>query len=534
MSELSQPTRRLIEGYQTWHQSTQLKEGIATVHVDEVASKVAAFYEKMRGVVDWKEEHLFRKTAIERALKRRVLFRRNGEQIAGALVYELIRGGHFPNDKIPEAKTEEVQKSIDKYVFILDNAPPSKKEKMTARLYDWLIEIAACEVEEILAPPLKEKSLLNYATELIAERTVVRGGVITLGGTGEEEKNTQIYIALQRTLFNFDSSLISYNLLNRRYPQWRNLPLEQLREIAQNIYLIRENIGKDLNHPLADKFFQVCERYDTPYLILGDIISEDPMGAKEKVSNPELLETSARYAYNKRAGTLRSRLGRAAFYATLSIFLTNILSLYAIEIPLAKFVLGHFSPLGIAIDIFVPTLLMFILIITIKPPKKENLEVVIMEIMKIAHLNDKKDVYEIRIYKKRGIVMRGLITIFYILSFLLFTGLIVWGLSYINLPPTSHFIFIVFISLIAFAGTKIRRRARELQVIREKENFFYFLIEVFSIPVTQLGRWLSTRWTRYNAIARFFSSLIDLPFQVFIEFLEQWRYFLKEKKEEIH
>ena len=209
MSELSQPTRKLIEGYQSWQQSTQMKEGTATVHVDEVASKVAAFYEKMRGVVDWKEEHLFRKTAVERALKRRILFKRNGEQIAGALVYELIRGGHFPNDKIPESKIEEVQKSIDKYIFILNNAPPSKKEKMTSRLYDWLIEIAACEVEEILAPPLKEKSLLNYATELIAERTVIRGGVVTFGGIGEEEKNTQIYIALQRTIFNFDSSTIS-------------------------------------------------------------------------------------------------------------------------------------------------------------------------------------------------------------------------------------------------------------------------------------------------------------------------------------
>ncbi|MDP2664193.1 MAG: hypothetical protein Q8P08_02030, partial [bacterium] len=520
MSELSQPTRKLIEGYQSWQQSTQMKEGTATVHVDEVASKVAAFYEKMRGVVDWKEEHLFRKTAVERALKRRILFKRNGEQIAGALVYELIRGGHFPNDKIPESKIEEVQKLIDKYIFILDNAPPSKKEKMTSRLYDWLIEIAACEVEEILAPPIKEKSLLNYATELIAERTVIRGGVVTLGGIGEEEKNTQIYIALQRTLFNFDSSLISYNLLNRKYPQWRNLPLEQLRETTQNIYLIREGIKKDLNHLLADKFFQVCERYDTPYLILGDVISENPMEAKDKVANPELLETSVRYSYNKRSSTLKSRLGRAAFYATLSIFLTNILSLYAIEIPLAKFVLGHFSPLGIAIDIFAPTLLMFLLIVTVKLPKKENLEVVIMEVMKIAYVNDKKDIYEIRIYKKRGVVMRGLVTIFYFLSFLLFTGLIVWGLSYINLPPTSHFIFIVFVSLIAFAGTKIRRRARELQVIKEKENFFYFLIEVFSIPITQLGKWLSTRWTRYNAIARFFSSLIDLPFQVFIEFLE--------------
>jgi len=28
--------------------------------------------------------------------------------------------------------------------------------------------------------------------------------------------------------------------------------------------------------------------------------------------------------------------------------------------------------------------------------------------------------------------------------------------------------------------------------------------------------------------------LIEAPFQIFVEFLEQWRSFLREKKEEIH
>ena len=534
MSEISQPTQKLIQKYQSWYQSLQKKPDVPTIHVDEVASKVAGFYEKIRGVVDWKEEHLFRKTAIERVLKRRLFFQKNGEKIATPLVYELIRGGHFPNDTIAESKIEEVQELIDKYIFIIENAPPSPKEKIIARFHDWILEIAACEVEETLAPPLKEKALLDYVTELMKERVEIRSGVISIGGISEEEKNTQIYIAIQRTLFNFDSSLIGYNLLTKRYPRWPNLPPAELQEITRNIYLIRESIERDLNHPLTDKFYRVCERYDTPYLILGDIISEDPIKAREKVSQPEILENQIRYVYNKRANTLKSRLGRAAFYATLSIFLTNIVSLYIIEIPLSKFVLGYFSPLAIAIDIFGPTLLMFFLIVTIKPPGRENLEVVIMEVMKIAYEERRKDVYEIRIYPKRSFIISSLVALFYILGFFIFTGLIVWGLQTIGLPITSHIIFIIFISLITFAGTKIRRRGKELDVIEKKENIFFFFLDIFAIPVTQLGKWLSTRWKKYNAVARFFSYLIDMPFQVLVEFLEHWRYFLKEKKEEIH
>ena len=61
MAELSQPTQKLISRYQNWNQSLQPQEGTTTIHVDEVASKVASFYERMRGVVDWREEHLLRK-----------------------------------------------------------------------------------------------------------------------------------------------------------------------------------------------------------------------------------------------------------------------------------------------------------------------------------------------------------------------------------------------------------------------------------------------------------------------------------------
>ncbi len=88
MSELSQQTQRLIQRYQSWYQSLQPKEGISAIHVDEVASKVAAFYEKIRGVVDWREEHLIRKAAIERILKRRLFLQKNEKGLESRFVYK--------------------------------------------------------------------------------------------------------------------------------------------------------------------------------------------------------------------------------------------------------------------------------------------------------------------------------------------------------------------------------------------------------------------------------------------------------------
>ena len=124
MPELSEATKKLITQYSlTRKQGTEIPTA-GTIHVDEVALRVAAFYEHIRTIVDWKEEHLMRRAAIIRKLKRKFFdlelnnFSETGN-VAESLVLELIRGGHFPNDTIEESKINDVQKIINKYIFIL-------------------------------------------------------------------------------------------------------------------------------------------------------------------------------------------------------------------------------------------------------------------------------------------------------------------------------------------------------------------------------------------------------------------------------
>ena len=50
--ELAPDVQKLAAEYKRWYEATQPKKGIATIGVDEVAAKVASFYEKIRGVVD--------------------------------------------------------------------------------------------------------------------------------------------------------------------------------------------------------------------------------------------------------------------------------------------------------------------------------------------------------------------------------------------------------------------------------------------------------------------------------------------------
>jgi hypothetical protein len=531
MPTISQEAQNLIQQYKDWYNSSQRKEGTATVHVDEVASQVAAFYEKIRGLIDWREEHLLRRGAMERILKRR-LFLRIGQKIeAYSFVTELIRAGHFPNDKIEETKIDLIQATLDKYIFIVEKSPAPKNEKNRMQLQDWLSSIAACEIEEILDPPRKERILINYMAELMQERIKLKNGL------SESQINTQIYIATQRALFKLDNSIIAYHLLKQKFPQWKILressfDKNSLEEITFNIYSIWDEIEKELRHPLSEKFYRICERYDTPYLILGDILSADPMKAEEKLNDPELVEAEIKKIYQIRLNRQKSKVSRAAFYSTVSIFLTKIFIALLIELPVDRYY-NQFSLESLGLNILIPPLIMLTLILSIRPPSKQNLEKVIMETMKISYAYDEKDTYAIKSsHQNSGI--KGFIFMFYALTFIAAFGVTWLLLDAVRFTIASKIIFIIFLSLISFAGTKIRERAKELSVEQERGNFITSIMDWISLPFIQLGKWMSGQWARYNTIAVFLLTLVDLPFQVFIELLEQWRVFIKEKKEEIH
>jgi len=538
MNELSEATKKLITQYNIARKQDQPKQGITTIHVDEVAKKVAAFYEQIRTIVDWKEEHLMRRAAIIRKLKRKFFdLELNNfsetQNAAESLVLELIRGGHFPNDEIEESKIDDVQKLIDKYVFILKNNPENKAGKAGLNFYNWVIEVSACEIEETLAPSIKEMSLIDYMFGSMKEKIKISDKFFDSGLLSREDVNIQIYIAVCLSLFKLDKPMISYNLIKYKYPNWQRADEKLISNVSQNIFKIWHQIETDLVHPMANKFYAICEKYDSPYLIMGDVLSSDEQEAKKTITDPAVLEGLIKNSYNKRLSTLKSRISRAAIYSTISIFVTKVLSLLLLEVLIEKAMGENINFLLLSADILIPTLLMFIIVVGIKKPSKKNLNLVTMETMKIAYKKDNADSYEIKMSRKKGFFIKAILSLVYVLSAFVTFGAIYYVLDYFNFPATSIIIDIIFIAVILFAGTAVSKRAQELTMEDEKEGFISFLADVFFLPVQGLGRWISMKWKRYNALAALFNALIDMPFSAFVEFLEKWRYFIKEKKEEI-
>ncbi len=535
MAELQQSAKSLVERYLEWSKSRQKPEGVRTVHVDEVATAVASFYEKIRGVINWREEHLLIKSAIERMLRRRVMLKKQEEKIAEPLVLDIVRGGYFPNDTIPEAKIVEVQNAVDKYVFIMDNAPRPRNDGERNSLSRWLLSVAACEVEEILDPPIREEALMEYMEGFMRDRMRLNEGEHAIMKIGDEAKDTQIFIAVRKTLFKLDAPTITLYLLKRRYKDWSGLSGAGLEEVAKNIYTIRNDIEGELKHPLAEKFYRVCEKYDAAYLVLSDIISKNPAGAQKILEDPEALKGAVNQVYQERSKKVKRRMRRAAIYSTLSIFLSKVFLFLALEIPVDKYITGQFSEAALGVNLLVPPMLMLLLVVTAIAPRKSNLGRVTDEIVKIVYPEKKKEAYDINVPKKKGLALMAFVNVAYVLTYLVTFGAIALVLSAFGFGVMSITIFLIFFCLITFAGVRIRRRAKELEIEEEKKaGLLGSLWDWFVLPIVMGGKWLYDEWERHNALVVVFNSLIDMPFQTFVEFLEQWRYFLKEKKEELH
>ena len=220
------------------------------------------------------------------------------ENAAESLVLELIRGGHFPNDKIEESKIGDVQKIIDKYVFIMKNNPESKQGGLN--FYNWLIELAACEIEETLAPAIKEMALIDYMFRAMKQKIKVSDKIFESNLLKKEDVDIQIYIAVCLALFKLDKPIISYNLIKYIYSGWQKADQETIAQISQNAFKIWHRIEAELANPMGNKFYAICEKYDTPYLLIGDILAiNNAAETAKEITDPSVLEGLIKETYSK-------------------------------------------------------------------------------------------------------------------------------------------------------------------------------------------------------------------------------------------
>lgn len=506
----------------------QEEKNLPKIQVSQLVSKIAFLYEKIRNAIEYKEEHLLRKNAIKRILKRRFNIGATAEKVAQPLIYELIQARYLANNAVPEKRIQEVIQIINKYIILLNRIFTTQKRngREKSELFEWMLGVLACEIEDLFAPHFKEEALVEFMYQIIHKKVVCADKI------SEEEKNIQVYIAIHRALIKSDREIIAYRLFRLYYPNWTNPSKELIKEIAENINLIQEAIEDQIDHPLSSRLLRTIRRYIAPFVILSKIIEKNLQQAEQILNQPQILEEAVREVCHEEYRERRIKLRRSSVRSIIYIFLTKMLLAFLFEVPYDLFFVAEVNYFPLIINIIFPPFLLFLIALSIKVPAGENTNKIVKFIKQIVYKNEIEFSYTIKPQRRR-LFLNFSFNIVYAIVFVAAFSIIIFVLNKLQFNIVSMVVFILFLCLVSFFGIRNRETARELIVVGEKEGIRTAIVDFFAIPILRAGRWISLNFSKINILVFIFDFIIEAPFKAFTEIIEDFLAFIKEKKEEI-
>ncbi|MFO0704623.1 MAG: hypothetical protein U0517_01430 [Candidatus Andersenbacteria bacterium] len=504
-------------------------EELPKVQTDKLSSSIARLYEQLRNTVDSTDQHLLRRNAIHRFLRRHILIYRNGSHDLGELlIRELIRAGYIPNNTFPENQVPRVERAIQKYRRIceeLQNRLPAENPRTT---WTWGLGLASAEIEQIIYDPTREEALIQFAFAELKTRIKWDDDAFAAS-----ERELQLYIALHRAVFKSDTRLVEFHLLTSYLPGWNDKTAGEAAQLAQHLLEYRDRVRQQLDHPYAGQLASKVRRMTIPYQVLLDMVRQHPHEAAERFTDePTFIKDALKviegyYKQNKRA------VRRRTFRSILFIFITKMLVALALEIPYDLWIADKINYLPLGINVLFHPLLLFALGTFVRFPGKENSKRIVADLWATLSAAKRPQHYYLRFLSRRGPTTRVVLGILSVLTFAITLGLIIWALHALQFTLMAGVLFIFFLSLVTFVGIRLRIRAGEYFMARKADTFFGTLLLFLANPMIELGRWFSTNFRRYNLFLFFFDLVLEAPLKAFTYAIEEWFSFARERSERI-
>lgn len=543
--------------YSEKNKKEEIEEDTPKIKVSTLISRVAFFYEKVRNAVDYEEEHLLRKNAIARILRRQIVIEgavkeTDSTKITDHLLVELIRGSYLPNNKIPETKIPEIAALLEKYIRLKNKISAKINSELSLKtdinkakdligeknkLVHWLLNLAACEIEENLAPnPIKQTIVDNLFSVL--HKNVKLPADLPY----ENDLEIQIYLSIGRTFSKFDEDMLSFILFKYYNPDWLAVSSEAgvavagddlINEIASHVLSLRDKISAQLAHPLIKQLDRIVRVYALYFSILSETIENDPAKVYNELQKSEKgFIALIRKVCNSKYLKAKSRLWRAALRGIIYIFLTKSIFVVLIEVPAIRFFNEPINPVSLAINIAFPAVLLFIIVFFTRTPREDNTDKIVSGIKEIAFAgSEKKQPIMLRRPSRRNWLKDGIFHLIYAASFCFSVWVVIWALNKIHFNWVSITIFLFFLAFVSFFSVLTTRGVKELIIVERRENIFTFLLDLFYMPIILVGRWLSGEFAKINIFIFLFDFIIEAPFKVLVEIAEDWTKYVRERRD---
>lgn len=495
--------------------------------VSRTVSLLAAVYEKARNAVEFRAEHLIRRAAIERILKRRIILGGATNTMAENMIVELLWARYIDSSQVDDAKVEYVQKIIDKYLVIKFGVYQGKQQ-VNHISWETILGLLSSEIEEALVPAKKREALNNFFYQAILPN-------IRIPEIDEKTRNIVTYIAVERAYAQSDDPLILFHLIKLLQPEWLEATSQtandHLKDLFNNITLIQQA----LKHKLSEPLLRYVRKHNPPFLLIRDFLLEKAKQARSIVSQEQLLEESLSQLAEKRYKEIGAKIRRAVVRSIIYIFLTKMVFALALEVPVDLFITKKIDYLAIGINTLFPPLLLFVIAGFLKVPGADNTKHLIRNVKNILYsfetLKSEANVFHSKIVDRRPI-LTGIFSAFYVAAFIISFGFISYILTSLHFNIASQIIFIFFVTLVSFFAYRIRLSAKEYEVV-QRGGLLSPVIDFFFIPILSVGRALSSEIAKLNVLMFIFDFILEAPLKVIFEFMEEWFRFIRTKKDEI-
>ena len=104
-----------------------------------VVSVLARVYEKARNALEYRADHLVRRAAIERILKRLMVYEKDPSGLAKLLLIELKWARYVSIAELEQVSEAKLAQTLERYIKVFESGVPR----------EWLMGVASAEIEEM-------------------------------------------------------------------------------------------------------------------------------------------------------------------------------------------------------------------------------------------------------------------------------------------------------------------------------------------------------------------------------------------------
>jgi hypothetical protein len=206
-----------------------------------------------------------------------------------------------------------------------------------------------------------------------------------------------------------------------------------------------------------------------------------------------------------------------------------------LEYPVSIWLYGRVDWLSISINTFFPPVLMVIIVALVHLPGEDNTKKIYHRIIDIISQDETFETmmaYKTGKTKNRKPLLVFGFSIFYTFTYFITLYLIHLVLQRLKFFPVSELLFVFFVSVVSFFSYRIKQVANEYRM-EEREGIFSPILDVFFMPILSIGKFLSSEIGKLNFFILIFDFIIEAPFKLVFEVVEEWIAFVRQRKEEI-